>query len=463
MVRLCGLVGAILFAAALTALAEPSFQGLGRVGSFSIPGNYTTPGGYTAWSQAFDVSADGSVVVGQATDLNGRYGAFRWSTTGGMQGIPYSYYVTSMPGAVGVSPDGLVLVGNAFTTYYSYYNPTWRAYRWRVGDSGITFLGSVFQLAPSDEYTILSMALARKVAGDSLNTVVGSATFGDPASPFGEWATYPLAWRSGNGTAFTFYPARAGSAQEDCPDECSALSLSRDGAWAVGYGVMIPQGGSCDTVHAAARWPMVGFLPEIILADGDGGSEARAVSNDGSIIAGTRSIGTARMRMYRWTAGGGAVDLAAAPSAATGISANGDTVVGWRIDPATGGERAVIWTAARGVEWVDERLGGEGVSAAGWTLSRATAVSADGLTIVGYGTDPAGHVEAWRAVPGCSADYNGNGLIEPSDVSLFVAVWFSSLSSGTLQGDFDHNGHVEPADVSMMVGRWFAALTSGGC
>jgi len=31
----------------------------------------------------------------------------------------------------------------------------------------------------------------------------------------------------------------------------------------------------------------------------------------------------------------------------------------------------------------------------GWTLTRATAVSDDGRSIVGYGTNPGGQVEAW--------------------------------------------------------------------
>ena len=67
------------------------------------------------------------------------------------------------------------------------------------------------------------------------------------------------------------------------------------------------------------------------------------------------------------------------------------------------------------------------------------------------------------AIPTCRADYDGNGAIEPADVSLFVSVWFTSLQLGTLGGDFDGNSAVEPADVSLFVSRWFAAITSGVC
>jgi hypothetical protein len=64
--------------------------------------------------------------------------------------------------------------------------------------------------------------------------------------------------------------------------------------------------------------------------------------------------------------------------------------------------------------------------------------------------------------PICRADYDGNGLIEPADVSLFVNRWFVSLQQGTLEADFDGNGAIEPADVSLFVQAWFAAV-SGGC
>ena len=63
----------------------------------------------------------------------------------------------------------------------------------------------------------------------------------------------------------------------------------------------------------------------------------------------------------------------------------------------------------------------------------------------------------------CQADTDGNGLIQPADVSLFVNLWFCSLQQGLFAGDFDANGLVEPADVSLFVSRWFAALASGSC
>jgi hypothetical protein len=40
---------------------------------------------------------------------------------------------------------------------------------------------------------------------------------------------------------------------------------------------------------------------------------------------------------------------------------------------------------------------GLGAALTGWQLSEATAISDDGLTIVGFGTNPLGNTEAWVA------------------------------------------------------------------
>ena len=50
-----------------------------------------------------------------------------------------------------------------------------------------------------------------------------------------------------------------------------------------------------------------------------------------------------------------------------------------------------------------------GLDLSGWTLTRGTGISADGTTIVGIGTNPAGQTEAWRAV-----------VPEPSSLSLLA-------------------------------------------
>ena len=78
-------------------------QGTGIVGLGDLPGG-------SFWSNAQNVSADGSVVVGQSFGAYG-YEAFRWTQGTGMVGLgslPGGLFVS---GATGVSADGSVIVG----------------------------------------------------------------------------------------------------------------------------------------------------------------------------------------------------------------------------------------------------------------------------------------------------------------------------------------------------------------
>jgi probable HAF family extracellular repeat protein len=96
---LCNLV-----TAGLLPTHAASFEGLGF-----LPG-------YTNLSQAFGVSADGSVVVGCSRNTYGSSGlydrAFRWTRAGGMVNLGVlGLGLTSQ--AWGASADGLVVVGNS--------------------------------------------------------------------------------------------------------------------------------------------------------------------------------------------------------------------------------------------------------------------------------------------------------------------------------------------------------------
>jgi hypothetical protein len=77
---------------------------------------------------------------------------------------------------------------------------------------------------------------------------------------------------------------------------------------------------------------------------------------------------------------------------AYGASADGSVIVG-------GSGVAFLWTAADGVRALKDVLEDDyGLDLSGWGLTVATAVSPDGTVIVGYGTNPQGQEEAWRAV-----------------------------------------------------------------
>jgi uncharacterized membrane protein len=99
---------------------------------------------------------------------------------------------------------------------------------------------------------------------------------------------------------------------------------------------------------------------------------------------------------FRWTSGDGMVGLGFLPgghdSYPTAVSGDGSTVVG---ETSAG---AFTWDATHGMRDLNQVLTGLGLDLTGWTLRDANGISADGQTIVGTGTNPAGQQEAWFAV-----------------------------------------------------------------
>jgi probable HAF family extracellular repeat protein len=77
----------------------------------------TLPGGN--YSEASGVSADGAVVVGRAPNAAGQWCAFRWTASGGMQDLNITYANLLTPNswlyiAYAISPDGRYIVGHGW-------------------------------------------------------------------------------------------------------------------------------------------------------------------------------------------------------------------------------------------------------------------------------------------------------------------------------------------------------------
>ena len=173
-----------------------------------------------------------------------------------------------------------------------------------------------------------------------------------------------------------------------------ASGVSSDGSVVVGRG-------ESASGTEAFRWTQAGGM--VGLGDLPGGvffSSARGVSSDGSVVGGRGE--SASGEAFRWTSGGGMVglgDLAGGgfDSQAYGVSSDGSVVVGY--GESASGFEAFRWTQAGGMVNLKDFLITNGVSGlTGWTLNRATGISGDGTTIVGYGRNPSGQNEAWRAV-----------------------------------------------------------------
>lgn len=177
------------------------------------------------------------------------------------------------------------------------------------------------------------------------------------------------------------------------------------------------------------------------LPGGQLNSHAYGVSADGSVVVGYGSS-AAGSEAFRWTQPSGMVSLGILPSfsasVAHEVSADGSIVVGHsgfdRLNP----REAFLWDATHGMRSLRNVLVsdfGLGASLAGWTLTSANDISADGQFIVGAGINPAGNTEAWlaRLAPAFPGDFNHDGAVNAADYTT----WRNGL--GTIYTRDDYN------------------------
>jgi probable HAF family extracellular repeat protein len=384
------LVGPLAFYTNAAAM-ESFFLGLGDL-----------PGG-TFDSRAFGVSADGSVVVGSTGDAPGAASAqaFRWTRDTSMVGLgePSSAY--------DISADGSVIVGQWGS----------QAFRW-TQETGLDGLGDL----PRGAFFSFANAVS---ADGSVVVGLGSTDF----CPRGCVHIYPpFRWTPNSGMA------RLGMPIERRFDHRLALDVSADG--------LVIVGGATE----ASMWTqMEGSIGLGDLPGGpDASSRAYGVSADGTVIVGVGDVVTdSGGEAFRWTQNSGMVGLGILPgfdfSVAQDVSADGSIVVG-TLGLATESAGAFIWDATHGMRNVQDVLVnsiGFGASLAGWTLSDATAISADGRVVVGYGTNPDGNTEAWIAsiepAPLRPGDFNNDGAVDAAD----YVVWRKGLGNDYTQNDYN--------------------------
>ena len=331
---------------ALAPVQAASFIGLGWLST-------------TSSSYASDVSADGSVVVGSSnTDSYITGQAFRWTKVDGM--VALGPLVENVFGGIAnaVSADGTVVVGDLHKESFYPISP----FRW-TQETGMVDLGYIFY--PDD--FLSNYSYTHDVSGDG-SVIVGSAAAVNKA----------FRWSESSGVIFL--------------EDGQANAVSADGSVVVG--------GTEGKSSEAFRWTQeTGIVGLGYLAGGEGQeSHAYGVSDDGSIV-----VGFSEHQAFRWTQETGMVGLGTLTndsiSFARGVSADGSVVVGYDIsyDINRNQSEAFVWTHTGGIVSLKETLIGEGLDVSGWTLSSATAISADGFTIVGNGTNPSGQSEAWVA------------------------------------------------------------------
>ena len=313
-------------------------------------------GAPTTVSDAFDISADGSVVVGFASNSSGDLRAFRFSS-GTLTNLS-SLVGTTETFANGVNSDGSVIVGGQDA------GGTLSAFVWTQA-SGIVIIPT----GPG------SISEAKAVSGDG-NLVTGT-TF----SLAGESA---FVWNRTANTLATLPDLVVGGGTR-------GNDISDDGTIVVG------RAGTAGAPHAF-RAVVGGAITDLGTIGGViGSSEANGVSGDGQVVVG-QSIAAAGTRAFRWSSGTGMVQLNAPNEAGVSFSSasaanqDGSYVAGEARYSGSPDFRAIRWDGA-GVATDLGDLTSDNTGSA-----RARGISADGSIVVGRSTNDAGDSRGfiWR-------------------------------------------------------------------
>jgi probable HAF family extracellular repeat protein len=411
-----------LFIFAGTASAQYSFTRIG-----DLPG-----GTFTSYAQG--ISGDGSTVVG-------------YSIVGASQGSAFKFVAGTLTD-IGDLPGG-TLAGNALATNIDGNiiagqgnGPSGtEAISWTSGNNpvglGGGFTGGLFG----------SSINASNADGSVL---VGSYTTTGNDIRACKWVNGVLTPLDSGITGYTFI---------------YATGVSDDGSVIAG----IATDPSGDYLPARMTGSTFELLPTFL--SGDNFYDVGGVSADGRVIVGNgqRTVGTSvRNVACRWVDGqieylgnlGGSFIL----SRAYDCNADGSVVVGY--SNSTAGLVGFIWTQADGMRNLKTLASSPPYnltsSIGTFPLTRATAISDDGLVIAGYGkfgaasSDNEGFVLNLReATQTCFADYNQDGGVDGVDVEAFFLEW----AAGVATADVNQDGGVDGVDVEAFFIQW----TAGGC
>lgn len=333
------------------------FQGLGSLYQ-----------GANFYSMPWDVSADGTAVIGISGPM-----AFHWTEATGMVALPGLPYSPLESGADGVSGNGSMVGGVAYSANGR------EAIRWTL--TGGIWVPEILGDLPGGGYD--SIVYGMSVDGNVIVGISSSAKGGEAC----RWVFTENGWVAqglGDLPGGTF-----GS---------EAYGCSADGSVVVGDSA-IRNG------WRAFRWTAVDGMKDLGVIGNRKWGAAYGCSGNGLVVVGESFSNHGRDEIaFRWTAGTGMVGLGDLPggktlSEAEAANYDGSIIVGWSATAI--GMEAFIWDAAHGMRRVaDVVTASGGFIPAGWVLKSATSVTSNGnvVTVVGKGIDPAGYTEAWRVV-----------------------------------------------------------------
>jgi probable HAF family extracellular repeat protein len=371
LVKVCLVLTALV---PIDAIHAQSFHGLGPLRG---------PG-----SRAWNVSVDGEAITGTYEG-----GAFLWTAKDGMQdlGTPDGFWSTGFA----VSADGVAVAGSLS----SLFEET-RAFRW-TPSQGMQDLG------------VLPGAFTSTAYGISAD---GSAVSGT--------STYPRTYIA---TAFIWTEAGGMQSLGTLPGGTFSVGggMSADGSVIVGHA------DAASGATRAFRWTAADGMVDLGTLPNTQSSYAIATSADG--FAATGMVHTSPLKhAFLWTATDGMQDLGTAPGAREAVGyavSNGGLAVVGSDRYYSGTNVAYLWTHDLGMVDLNVYLPTLGIDLTGWTLETASGISADGTTIVGWGEHEyipgRFREEAWIAtVPApCLADIARDGEINADDLFAVLEFW----------------------------------------
>lgn len=360
----------VSLAALLLSAGAASAQTAGTLTQLPFP-----PGATAATSSL--VNRDGTVVAGGAsypqivfTPPGGGASSnqtpnrpWRWTAAGGSVDLgPVNAFIFN--GAAAIDLSGNTLVGSSSS-------PRTPATGWRWTSAG--------------GYEILPLPVGAGTFGEAIGGITPRGVSGDGNVVVGATSVNiqrAFTWTTAGGYVNIGLPT--GNASDGAPWR-SSTAAAADGN---GSAVAVTLFGAGSTTQRAARWTAAGGFQIIEPGAGFTRTNALRMSQDGLVVGGDRLGAGGAQEAIRWTAAGGLQGLGFVTNATfsllTGMSASGDHIVGNSGRDGTGSfQTGFYWTSTAGMRSLDQAVTAANVNLNGLTLTRASGISGDGLSIVG--------------------------------------------------------------------------------
>ncbi len=383
---------------------------------------------YIGSCYAWDVSRDGTVVVGNTLD----YGTFRWTAQDGVVDLGRNSYLALGRGAgtPDVSADGTRVSATIVDKTGSYVT---------VGlwELGVGWTDLLPPLPPDGGIMDLAYGSAWGMSGDGQ---VVTGLYWRPGQPGG--SAHPLSWSADTG------PVDLGTFQ----GSGRANDADWDGNVIVGWDER-PDGLWQPCVWADGA--------QTRLSDNEFFTHAERVNSDGTIIVGTAAdIDSMVAEAAMWTWNGDTWEerllgklIGTVPpfgiAIANDVSDDGSLVVGYNAYSWYGD--AFLWTEDTGLINLEDFLLDNGIALdPNLEIQEATAVSDDGSVIVGFASEvnpPYGYQSfIIRLSTPCPGDLDGDGDTDQADLGVLLAAYGVNAD-----GDLDGDGDTDQADLGVLL------------